>query len=146
MPFDLFPKVFEHSVEKTDWLIAAREWTVLSLNRVESDSTCICGKKHILYVSTIQNLITGEQLYPIGSECIKKFKNPFMDNELKRLKKEEKKLKKLASTQVGIGMYNELTIEECCNLHSDYVKFVYEKHLNSKYNSLLTYAKLKGIV
>lgn len=144
--YDLPSIIFQHSVEKSDWSKAALEWTVLSLNRVESDSTCICGKQHIMYVSTIQNLVTGEQLYPIGSECIKKFKNPFMDNELKRLKKEEKKLKKLASTQVGIGMYNELTIEECCNLHSDYVKFVYTNHRNSKYKSLIAYANLKGMV
>lgn len=52
---------------------AALEWDVM--NCTMGDGTCVCGQKHLQYLFTIKNRHTGKTLYPIGSECIKKFNN-----------------------------------------------------------------------
>lgn len=37
------------------------------------ETSCLCGKEKIRYLSTIENTLTGRKLEPIGSQCIKKF-------------------------------------------------------------------------
>lgn len=59
---------------------AVREWKVTGC-RTECDETCVCGQQHIKYAFQIRNKRTGETLYPIGSDCIKKFYGGHMYNE-----------------------------------------------------------------
>ena len=43
--------------------------------------SCICGKEHLFYLFTIENKLNGNQLFPIGSSCIKKFGRDDLDEE-----------------------------------------------------------------
>lgn len=69
----LLKAVIENSQSKS-WHSAAREWTIEGVEEdEEASSVCICGKTGLRYLFTIHNFITGNTLFPIGSECIKKF-------------------------------------------------------------------------
>ncbi|MGN0240143.1 MAG: hypothetical protein ACI4CS_00500 [Candidatus Weimeria sp.] len=77
----LMEKVLQHSVSNT-WDKASKEWFVTDMFVDESgESTCICGHKHLKDVYIICNSFTAEELYPIGSECIKRFNNEAMNDE-----------------------------------------------------------------
>ena len=56
------------------WETAVLEWDIVDCEEDSScSSTCICGKESIKYLYTIQNKYNANQLFPIGSSCIKKF-------------------------------------------------------------------------
>lgn len=60
--------------EGNDWSAAVTEWVVSdSEEDVTATTSCICGKEHIRYLFEITNQINGHQLFPIGSQCIKRF-------------------------------------------------------------------------
>lgn len=69
----LFAKVIAKSVDKT-WENAVNEWDVIDCEEDPfCESSCICGKEHIMYLFTIKNKRNGNEIFPIGSSCIKKF-------------------------------------------------------------------------
>ena len=74
------------------WEEATREWSEVSLifNGV-SKSNCVCGNA-IKYAYELFNQVTGRRLFPIGSDCVRHFRNLDLDE---RLEQEEKALKKL---------------------------------------------------
>jgi len=70
---NLIQAVLDNSVARY-WNEAVYEWEITDC--VEDDyneSSCICGKENIKYLFTITNIKNGNELYPIGSTCIKKF-------------------------------------------------------------------------
>jgi len=57
-----------------DWSIAVQEWEVEDcIEDEELESSCVCGKENLKYLFTIRNKENGNELFPIGSVCIKKF-------------------------------------------------------------------------
>ncbi|MGX7140000.1 hypothetical protein ACWOBX_00775 [Facklamia languida] len=71
--FQLINKVINAS-EAEVWLSAVEEWEIIDCELdYEQDSQCICGKERIKYLYTIKNIYNNNLLYPIGSNCIKKF-------------------------------------------------------------------------
>ena len=73
--------VLDKSESKT-WRSCIAEWVVVDCDEDESaDGTCICGKEGLRYLYTVRNEINGNELYPIGSECIKKFDNGDLEDE-----------------------------------------------------------------
>lgn len=44
--------------------------------------SCVCGKEHLYYLFTIENVVNGNTLFPIGSSCIKKFGREDLDDEV----------------------------------------------------------------
>ncbi|MBO6055961.1 MAG: hypothetical protein J6P84_03195 [Alphaproteobacteria bacterium] len=64
-----------------EWESAAHEWEVIYYGEDEGN-TCICGKEDIKYISGIYNRINGNELYPIGSRCINKFKSEKMNKDI----------------------------------------------------------------
>ena len=77
----LIKRVIELS-ESSDWDTAVTEWEIIDC---EEDNTlsesCIYGKEHLYYLFTIENVVNGNSLFPIGSSCIKKFGREDLDNE-----------------------------------------------------------------
>lgn len=60
--------------ESDTWQEAVTEWEIYDCEEDESCSEeCICGKENIKYLYTIRNVINGNELFPIGSSCIKRF-------------------------------------------------------------------------
>jgi hypothetical protein len=82
--FNLIKAVIENSESET-FAEACSEWNITNYNESESNTDCICGKKHIKYCYIIKNRITKECLYPIGSECIKKFGSTNMNECMARI-------------------------------------------------------------
>lgn len=112
----LIKDVLENSVEST-WNKAVFEWEIIDC--IEDDfneSSCICGKENIKYLFRIRNVKNGNELFPIGSSCIKKFERDDM-NELTSVK--EKLFQLLHAIQSS----------EFISLNSEYFSRKLLKHL-----------------
>ena len=71
--YNLIRQVIEASVAD-NWDKAVSEWIIVDCEEDElREASCICGKENIRYLFTIKNKINGNELFPIGSSCIKKF-------------------------------------------------------------------------
>lgn len=67
----------------TEWVDAVREWDIVDCEEDESKETeCMCGHEGIRYCFRIRNRKNGSMFYPIGSECIKKFENKDLSQEV----------------------------------------------------------------
>ena len=86
--YDLFNLVIQQSQSK-NWSEAVLEWEVIDCTEDETCSTeCVCGKEGIKYLFTIRNKFNGQEIFPIGSSCIKKFNNNDLTAETELWKKE----------------------------------------------------------
>ena len=74
------------------WEQATKEWNEVSLifNGI-GRSNCICGNA-IKYAYELFNNVTGQRLFPIGSDCVRHFHRLSLDQQLEE---EEKLLRKL---------------------------------------------------
>lgn len=64
------------------WDVAVTEWEIMDCEEDSSRSeSCVCGKERLYYLFSIENVKTGEILFPIGSSCIKKFGREDLDDE-----------------------------------------------------------------
>ena len=74
------------------WDQATKEWNEVSLifNGI-GRSNCICGNA-IKYAYELFNTVTGQRLFPIGSDCVRHFHRISLDQQLEE---EEKLLRKL---------------------------------------------------
>ena len=74
------------------WEQATKEWNEVSLifNGIGL-SNCICGNA-IKYAYELFNNVTGQRLFPIGSDCVRHFHRLSLDH---KLEEEEKLLRKL---------------------------------------------------
>lgn len=69
----LLEKVINGS-NSNNWNDAVLEWDITGWDEdISQKTSCLCGKEHLRYLFTITNLENGNQLDPIGSQCIKKF-------------------------------------------------------------------------
>ena len=77
----LIKRVIELS-RGNDWETAVTEWEIVDCEEDDTLSeSCVCGKEHLYYLFTIENVVTGKTLFPIGSSCIKKFGRDDLDDE-----------------------------------------------------------------
>ena len=74
------------------WVQATKEWNEVSLifNGI-GRSNCVCGNT-IKYAYELFNGITGQRLFPIGSDCVRHFHRISLDQQLEE---EEKLLRKV---------------------------------------------------
>lgn len=84
--YQLIDIILHNSVSK-DWHSAILEWKITGTDIFKTDrgvdSDCLCGKQDIVHKNEITNKLNGKVLYPIGSECIKKFENKEMIEDVK---------------------------------------------------------------
>lgn len=77
----LIKRVLELSTAN-NWDTAVTEWEIADCEEDDTLSeSCICGKEHLYYLFTIENVTNGNTLFPIGSSCIKKFGRDDLDDE-----------------------------------------------------------------
>lgn len=70
------------SSKRRNWKDAVHEWEVTGLEEDPGGhGICICGQLNLVYLYTITNRVTGDELHPIGSSCIKNFDRPDLDRE-----------------------------------------------------------------
>ena len=131
---ELAKKVVECS--QSDVFDEARyEWDITQTGTAEvgEEETCVCGQTHLIYVFEITNRKTAKILYPIGSECIKKFGCDDLDYQLKVAKYGSKVF-------VNKGKrYDGLTYNEICEKHKDYILFLKQHAFKAKYKKLIEY-------
>lgn len=74
--------VIEFSSSK-DWQNAVSEWILIDTEEDEfAESKCICGKENIRYLHRIKNVTNDNELFPIGSSCIKKFNRTDLNEQI----------------------------------------------------------------
>ena len=130
----LFDAVIENSISK-DFLTARFEWDILDFSNYDTD--CICGKKHIVKNYTIRNRLNGNNLKPIGSECIKKFQVEKLDEDMKIFNYRENIFNNKGKK------YDGLTYHHICSEYPDYVKFLKScEKLKTRYLKLIRYYDL----
>ncbi|MCD5113361.1 MULTISPECIES: hypothetical protein [Enterococcus] len=79
---NLIKQVLESS-ESDTWKSAVTEWEIYDVEEDEKQlESCICGKENLRYLYTIRNKLNDNQLYPIGSQCIKKFNQEDLTDEI----------------------------------------------------------------
>lgn len=79
---NLIKPILEASLS-TDWEAAVYEWDIIDCEEDEyAETQCLCGHEGIRYCFRIKNRHTGNIIFPIGSECIKKFKNKNLSAEI----------------------------------------------------------------
>lgn len=105
--FQLIDVVIENS-ESSDWDNAVLEWEITDWGEADNseDYSCICGKENIIQLFEISNIKNGNVLYPIGSQCIKKFGREELADEVSAIDKMFKLQKAHES-----GAYIELSSE-----------------------------------
>lgn len=81
-----------HASKADTWDQATKEWNEVSLifNGI-GRSNCICGNA-IKYAYELFNNVTGQRLFPIGSDCVRHFHRLTLDQQLEE---EEKLLRKV---------------------------------------------------
>lgn len=79
---NLIKQVLESS-ESDTWQSTVTEWVIDDVEEDENQlESCICGKENLRYLYTIRNKLNDNLLYTIGSQCIKKFEQEDLTNEI----------------------------------------------------------------
>ncbi|MCL2403475.1 MAG: hypothetical protein FWC86_04525 [Coriobacteriia bacterium] len=72
-------KVVLDASEANSWKRAVLEWEIADCEKDDClETSCICGKENLRYLFTIRNDSNDNELFPIGSSCIKKFERADM--------------------------------------------------------------------
>ena len=135
--YQLIKKVLENSVSDS-WVEAVSEWDIFDCELdYEQQSKCICGKENIKYLFTIKNKSNDLTLFPIGSECIKKFGRSDLNEIINVYERKYKLLKEFKK-----GNYIEFTSKL---FSKKSLKFMYEDGCfkPSKYNHFDPYTDYK---
>ena len=81
IPEKLANEVFAKS-ESRSWRSCVIEWEIAYCDEDdEAGGTCVCGQEGLRYMYAIRNTLNGNVIYPIGSECIKRFESNGLNDE-----------------------------------------------------------------
>ena len=120
--------IIDNSVSKI-WQDAVLEWTLIDTEEDEwNESECVCGKENIRYLHRIKNLINGNELFPIGSSCIKKFDRDDL-NELISVKEKLFKLYHAVGNKEFLKLSSELFSRKL-------IKYLYDEGAFNSTNDL----------
>lgn len=129
--FKLIEVVINSSLAKT-FEDAKYEWSVVDYVRNDNEQ-CICGKKHIKHCYTICNKETDKILFPIGSECIKKFERQDLLRQMKVISNKNTIFKNTGRKHDG------KTYGYICENDFKYIEYLKEKATNKVYLKLIEY-------
>ena len=105
------------------WDQATKEWNEVSLifNGI-GRSNCICGNA-IKYAYELLNNVTGQRLFPIGSDCVRHFHRISLDQQLEE---EEKLLRKLENLTRKVKKKEKIKVNKS-NFDERLLKWFWEK-------------------
>lgn len=120
--------------ESENFQDAKHEWAIKDYNLSENEQ-CICGKLHIKQCYTIINSNNNKKLYPVGSECIKKFERDDLLNSMKIFGNKNTIFKN------SKGMHDGKTYGFICENHPSYIDFLENRSTTTKrcYLKLIEY-------
>ena len=82
--FDQLASIVLDNSESKTWSSCTAEWIVVDYEEDDdADGMCVCGKEGLRYMYTIRNELNGNELFPIGSECIKRFNSDDLADDAK---------------------------------------------------------------
>jgi len=86
--FDELVRAVLSASESNVWSIAVTEWSVTALEEDPAAmGICTCGKTGLAKLFTIKNKLNGNELHPIGSQCVKQFGINELDQEVNLLER-----------------------------------------------------------
>lgn len=116
---NLMKAVLSLSISK-EWKKTVFEWELIDTEEdEEAESKCICGKENIRYLHKIKNKYNDNELFPVGSTCIKKFERADL-NELMVIKERLFKLYHAVQNEEFIALDNEIFSRKL-------IKYLYEQ-------------------
>lgn len=74
----------------TEWDVARKEWSLVSISEGEEPETCLCGHFPIIEICTIANRLTGQRA-DVGNRCVKRFlgvRSDLIFTGIKRIRKD----------------------------------------------------------
>ncbi len=105
-------EVMRHS-ESTVPGDAFSEWTMQLHTRGLGNDVCVCGKKHIVELNSLENRVNSQVLYPVGSSCVKYFSEELVE-EWKAMRSTfmRERAARIKALRLGFGKYASKTYEE----------------------------------
>ena len=76
--------------QATDWEVARKEWSLVSIHDADEAETCLCGHHPIIEICHIHNRVTGHST-DVGNRCVKRFlglRSDLIFAAIKRIRKE----------------------------------------------------------
>lgn len=129
--YKLIEQILENS-EADTFETAKYEWAI-SDYEVNENEQCICGKTHIKYCYTIRNKINSNILFPVGSECIKKFERYDLSQSMKVF------ANKYTIFKNSGKKYDGKTFGYICENDPQYVQFLKENGKKKEYLKLVQF-------
>lgn len=121
---ELMTQVLNNS-ESKDFKIACNEWVTTDIiTTEESTGVCVCNHRGLCIRYELTNIYNNNVLFPIGSNCIKKFKNKDLTNDINLLKDSNKIFKNEGKK------HHNLSFNYICKNDPKYVEFL--KHNGHK--------------
>ena len=130
--YKLIGAVIDASVAD-DWYSAVCEWDIVDMEEDERcEQSCVCGHEHLRYLFTLKNRMNGNELYPIGNVCIKKFECDDLDNELRV----RMQVIKLAQTANALGTGRQVELKDG-SFTRDLINYLRDEKIfpDNKYNN-----------
>lgn len=115
---------------------AVKEWraTHYEISSPGMKTNCVCDKENIVHCFEITNIHNNNTLYPIGCDCIAKFKNPDLTKEIKLYEHKYKIFKNKGKRNCG------KSYDWICNNDTQYLEFLRKTPLRKQcYMKLLDY-------
>lgn len=127
--------ILENSQEKNNVFDALNEWSVSNeWEDDEKETSCLCGQEGLKQCFEIKNRLNGITLSAIGSNCINRFHNVFI--------KEQVKIACYGSTIMKKGKYEGMTFRSICKHYPAYVRYLKQNSKLKTYEKLIKYFDL----
>jgi hypothetical protein len=111
-------------------------------------TTCHCTKQHLKFLFTIVNTINGNELFPIGSECIRRFGNDELIDQMLFLKSIFDNMQNLGNKTFHYSRQYENTKVKEIVKDTSYMEFLIQrrkpstdKQKNHAYDELILFYK-----
>jgi hypothetical protein len=136
---ELLQQIVLEKSKAQGWELACTEWEVTKLYVDEGcRGTCRCSQDRLKYLYTIKNKETGHELYPVGSVCIKHFKNDEMTARMNLLEKVDR----MGNYKMRAGTHKGTLFK---NIRQGYIDFLKGLHFKKAcYKQLLEYDELRA--
>lgn len=136
--FEILKNLLIVNSESEDYNGAIEEWKICDkMENEEVNGICLCTHTGLRWLYTIENKINNTKLFPIGSKCIKQFKNERLGTSLELLEKLNKPFKCKHSKYNGC-LFKEIMKDD------NYINFIRYNKRKAFKDLVKTYDLLKS--
>lgn len=130
------------SSEADDWDLARGEWEVVDGDVTPDDDVrCVCMQKPLVYLFKIRNWVTGKEIYPIGSSCVKRFMVQSMTKDVNRLvRAAQNRIEDMGKRRVTKGQFEGYLYKDVPDY---YMTFIAKNARHPPFNEMVKYYILR---